>query len=411
MAVGNWSEAGLLTGFPVTPGLYNEIATHRNWGHLAWVSLGFRLWRGTIKYRIALAKTSFHGGQLTVVYQPWGYDDEPTSTRQCALNHRIIWDTAQSASLEFEVPYASPLPWTDVYYDNGNLYDYETNSCGRTGMITIFADTGPIISADAAGGGLVAPNVPYVIYCWSDDIEFAVPSLTTYSAGPASPFFQPQIGPWGNSTPAGELCGPPTSMYRANPISAVTNSSCVGESVPNLRLLTRRQEVIASVGDVPSATLRFNDLIQDAPIMRWLAPMYVFFTGGCRFTYVVSDDGSSGRSVLVTRLYRESPNFPVCAQIVNVNKGTVAMFDLPWQANVPFVATDMYMTDNPRNMTDSIKIQPLDVFGPGNLSPGYIFASGADDFTFGCLRAPPRTLTSTPILAPPYGEFAGVPNT
>lgn len=397
VAVGNWTSSGFITSLPIGPGIHNTIASYTHWSHLAWVSRFFRLWRGTINVRISLDKTAMHSGELIIVYQPWWWDDEQADANSYALNHRIIWDTNMSSSIEFKVPYSSPLPWTDVFYDDGNSPSSPgTNHCANTGVIYIYGQTAPVIPADV---GLNAA-VPYIIYTWSDDIEFAMPAMSDIVAPP----IDVEIGPWSDAAPNGETCDTPKYMYYASRPSPITNSSCVGEAIPNLRLLTRRLEKLKAIPDLTSTTISHKDLyISYAGLPRMIpeiARMYLHFSGGFRVALVGTTDGTFISYVRARRLFRNDANFPLAIQYHRTDRASVNTYDIPWQAPVPFTYIEPYAQDV---IPDYTMLDSLVLNTDGRtLADGDIFICGADDFTFGCLIAPPSTSSAKdPIQNPP----------
>lgn len=411
IAVGNWNGTGFLTKFPINPGVYNEISTHRWAGHMCYVSYGFRMWRGTIKYRIALSKTPFHGGQLTIVYQPGNVSTPAATSRDAPYNHKISWDTAQSASIEFSVPYCSCLPWSDVWYTNGNNPVDSHDDCDCTGSIWIYGETAPIVTSDATGNGLVVNNVPYVVYAWSDDIEFAIPCITNFLDMDPD-VFEPQIGPWGDAIAAGVECSAPVEMFPANPTSSVTNSSCVGESIPNLRLLTRKIQQLFTTSDVHAVKCTLNDVLRVNQYMRWLKHIYVYLTGGFRIAYAIGGNAANADVPLIaTRYYRNSDHFPVSAQIARAAKGSVQTFDVPYQSPVPFVAVNLIEKDEATvSVYDSLELKMMYSGSTTTIPTGNVFGCGADDFTFGCLRAPPSQLAANAIREPPAAYFVWDPD-
>ena len=380
LAVGNYNTAGFVTSWWVNPGAYCKIGSTSFFSHLAWTSLFFRMWRGTIKYRIALAKTAFHAGVLEVIYQP-GRLNQVTTVEEASLNHRWSWDISQSSSFEFEIPFSSPISWSDVRYQDANaVWAIPADPSFLTGCISIIAVTAPSVVTDDAGTSLVSDNIPYVVYTWSDDIEFAVPSLLHFSPDfvvgrqirGRRPKVEPQVGPWGDSVPDGVVCKAPTRLFRANPVSLVTNASCVGEVVPNLRSLTRRPEG----SNLSSDNFSWIDLFTSNDVVRALSYMYLYFSGGVR-GYL----GYSGGPVVATRLWRGASAFTISSQYLEFSGSHgLASVDLPWQAPIPF----FYISQVGAANLDTVQLD----------SSGFvdIYPAGADDFTFGMLIAPPSVV-------------------
>lgn len=152
---------------------------------LGFVASMFRYWRGTIKYRLTVAKTAFHTGRLRITYHPGVYGETPITPGGVNENaYNWILDLSVSSELEFEIPYIANVPWKECYvgrYDDTNAWRQERYS---TGTITITVLTQLRRASDS-----VANNCP--INMWvsgGDDISFAIPDFGSY--GIAAPTYR-----------------------------------------------------------------------------------------------------------------------------------------------------------------------------------------------------------------------------
>jgi hypothetical protein len=158
----------------VTPGLALGPATALSPTTLAFVASMFRYWRGSLKFRLTVAKTAFHSGRLRITYHPGVYQYSIAKTNQNAYNW--ILDLSVASELEFEIPYVANVPWKEVivtaFNDSVNL-DKEKFS---TGHITV-----DVLTPLRAATDTVATNCP--INMWisaGDDISFAIPDFGDY---------------------------------------------------------------------------------------------------------------------------------------------------------------------------------------------------------------------------------------
>jgi hypothetical protein len=261
---GNITEATTaISTITVNPGVYRTvIATNSaQFTPMGWVSTLFGMWRGTLKYRITLAKTVYHTGVMEITYRPGTSFSAGNDASVYYLLHRRIWDISQSSSFEFEIPYACGTNWSDVHH---NL---ASTSYGYRGAMNGVVGISMTTALHVSGGVTISSTVPYVVYVWSDDMEFAVPTTAfelpvvpgNYAALPpgtrriasgtrvepelpirSESEFVPQIGPWGDEAPIQGKCGEPSQMFPVTRWTHITNANCVGEAVPNLRALTHR---------------------------------------------------------------------------------------------------------------------------------------------------------------------------
>lgn len=137
---------------------------------LAYVAQFFRLWRGTLHFRITFSKTKFHGGRVMIGYVP-ELDDNITNTVPSLVvpipevasgspqpfSYSKIFDLRDGSVVEFEVPYVSHTPFTGVQSSTG-------------GISMIIMD--PLVVS-----GEVASTIDYMVEVKAgDDFEFACPA-------------------------------------------------------------------------------------------------------------------------------------------------------------------------------------------------------------------------------------------
>lgn len=143
---------------------------------LGFITSMFRYWRGTIKYRLAVAKTAFHTGRLRITYHPGVYGDRATVGVVNENAYNWILDLSVSSEIEFEIPYIANVPWKECYvgaYDDETAWRQERYS---PGSITVTVMTQLRRASDS-----VANNCPFNMWVsGGDDIAFAIPDFGSY---------------------------------------------------------------------------------------------------------------------------------------------------------------------------------------------------------------------------------------
>lgn len=122
---------------------------------LMYISSFFRLWRGTIHFRVTFAKTKFHGGRYMIYYDPSSTINnnradyttvegpEVASSLTQPYGYSKICDLKDDNVFEFSVPYVNEKPYTTFF--------------SRTGGLTITC-IDPLQSSAS-----VSPTVPFMV--------------------------------------------------------------------------------------------------------------------------------------------------------------------------------------------------------------------------------------------------------
>lgn len=143
----------------------------------AFIASMFRYWRGTLKYRLTVAKTAFHTGRLRITYHPGIYGAAATTAGVINENaYNWILDLSVSSELEFEIPYVSNVPWKECNIGVYNSSDFN-NEKYSTGTITV-----TVLTQLRRASDNVANNCP--VNMWisgGDDIAFAIPDFGKYA--------------------------------------------------------------------------------------------------------------------------------------------------------------------------------------------------------------------------------------
>lgn len=134
---------------------------------LMYISSFFRQWRGSLKFRITFSKTKLHGGRYMITYNPSIVSQaainnfggtvsgpEVVSSLQQPYGNSLIMDLKDGNVFEFNVPYASPVPYLNFVSSSGSLSIVCMDPLQATGTVTT--------------------TVPFVVeVCAGDDYELA----------------------------------------------------------------------------------------------------------------------------------------------------------------------------------------------------------------------------------------------
>lgn len=110
--------------------------------HLMFAASSFKQWRGSLKFRFTFAKTKMHAGRVMVAFNPYVTSVNNTTAMTAAtvvdvpvygnvgadpFGYSAIFDLKDGNVFEFEVPYVSPIPYSNLATTNGALAMYVVN--------------------------------------------------------------------------------------------------------------------------------------------------------------------------------------------------------------------------------------------------------------------------------------------
>jgi hypothetical protein len=174
---------------------------------LMYISSFFRLWRGSVKYRITFAKTKLHGGRYMITFQPYiqsqfeinnysGIIQGPESVgglRQ-PYGNSMIMDLKDGNVFEFTAPYSLEVPYINFVSAMGGISIVCMESLQATATVT--------------------NTVPFIVeVCGGDDFQ-----LADY----AGPYFPTNYG--GIIMQSGDLVSRSTSDPSASTVGEKINS-------------------------------------------------------------------------------------------------------------------------------------------------------------------------------------------
>jgi len=184
----DWTASSdTIASFWVNPCATNSVTvgtlTGYQCGLQTYVGSMFKFWRGTMRYRISVAKTAFHSGRLLISFHPGAVTTAVTFLDD--RSYSWILDLANSSDLSFEIPYVSQYPWSFtnvVQYDTANPSGPTTGSVIGSNNILSFPGLVRIRALNSLRNAGAASGTVQVL-CWvscGDDIEFSDPTFTNY---------------------------------------------------------------------------------------------------------------------------------------------------------------------------------------------------------------------------------------
>jgi len=287
----DWDASALsdeiITSFRVMPSLVYKDGLALHHTPLSFIAQMFRFWRGSIKYRIAIAKTRFHSGSLEISYSS-GIAALPISSEQRAAKcYRHIWNVNEMSSFEFEVPYSAATIWTPILYKEYTGEEIVPDPSITAGVITIRV-INPLVSA----GSAATDHVELLVYtAGGSDIEFSVPTLPSLgTVGISYPVASPEVGGgvYQDDETEGLESGGTVPLFPASPLSDIGTVACVGERVDNLRLLTRRfpsntfERVPVNYTGGKFIQVSTADMFLASSFLERLSNAFAFASGGFR---------------------------------------------------------------------------------------------------------------------------------
>jgi len=373
----------------VNPGLcVIDIATAPPtylWTPLAFASSFFQLWRGSIVYRFAAAKTKFHAGIIEIVWKIGSSTTAPVTDQEAANCYRVVWNLAESSSFQFTVPYISCLQWGMCRrLSIGSAYNFNTE---QTGNLFVRVVT-PLISA----GELVTDSINILVYTsGGSDIEFAVPMHPVVVGDPApEPVFKAEGrsgGVYQSDITQGVEEVETKMMAPANPLSPMGRITTIGEEIFNFRSLTRRfcdEGEMVTIGPT-GKTFLTRELWSSHRAVRRLQRSFSFYTGSWRLEFVSLTFGDTGHPYKRNGVFRartiiqgmQTAGAPETYQQVSIGKSLI--FSVPYHELTPYLPSEMLSNDT----TTAVPNIQFVAYCPLGDEDFLVRTAAGDDFTFG----------------------------
>jgi len=408
---------------------------------VGYVASAFDLWRGSMKYKIQVAKTAYHSGRLRISYVPGGN----TESDDYDYDHGYSWilDLRTSNEIEFEVPFTSAVPWlsTDQASDD--------NKSRTAGGILAISVLNPLV-APSTVSSTVEINV------WlagGSDFELARPTMNKWLPIRLAPVMSAQVNE-DDQTKGFNDFGDAAAMFGMGKMSMVEAAAlCVGEKVLNLRTLCKRSNVKYAGNilqpnvqiNIPASSLGVITQIDQQPVGQLMVPveyfsyLYRFFRGGFNFkimtrsaSYPFSQGGikiveAENAQIRSTSVLRKIPTFSATTQLLGTNfipydcgaftHTTQTHLNFAHEIKAPyFTNTQMqpiYGPDFPVASGTNFDLPALNnnevliayesgalTIPDGNARRARIevFKAASDDFQFGWVVGPPRIAPYTGVI-------------
>lgn len=318
---------------------------------MAWITMPFKYWSGTINYRIQIVASAYHRGRLKVTYEPYGAANAPTEYNT-AYTHIIDLDDCRD--YEFSVSWAQATAYctlADVREDytsvpitpfnvgkyNGKIYVSVVNQLSAPSnlaniQVNIYASAGE----DLEVMGTIAPDM----VDYDGGSEDKLTPYQTYASAAASPpallaneeAVIPIVQPQGRDELAAEnamnrLVGQPNS-------SVMESKSAVfhGEVFTSIRPLLKRYDALESAtfqstltsfqralvkytlyrpmypaagGSVRTGAGSYATLndynFYHTPLVVYYGSGFAGYRGGMRYKHLIIDDAFSSSIVKINR--------------------------------------------------------------------------------------------------------------
>lgn len=132
---------------------------------LAYTSTMFAFWRGTIRYRVSVAKTSYHSGRLRLSFIPVVKNQTVPTGNALSNAYSVIWDLRESSDITVDVPFVYPLDMAPI---TGMTDINSTQASLSTGFFEITV-LNPLRASET-----VFDTVSCNVWISSPDMQFAV---------------------------------------------------------------------------------------------------------------------------------------------------------------------------------------------------------------------------------------------
>lgn len=194
---------------------------------LAFATLPFRYWRGSLKFRFQVVASAFHKGRLRIVYDP--YVLQSASVGEYNVNYSYVVDIAEEKDFTLTFGWGQPLTWRpvsnlpDTYYPygvDGGIVPLDASVCASNGALSVIVVNELTVpnSVDAH------PIYINVFVSAGDDFEVCVPNCENINELSYSAF----------STGPGLLEDPPKEEFQsqAGDDSVVDTGDLANNSIP-----------------------------------------------------------------------------------------------------------------------------------------------------------------------------------
>lgn len=298
----------------VSPSMYDFSGSSFYTTALAFASLPFRSWRGTIKYRFQIVASQYHKGRLLFQYDPVFVNPNGETN---VMYSRVV-DLEKERDFTIDIAWGVPAAYLPILGLGARQYSstiFATSDPYSNGVLAVFV-LNNLNSPNSTVNNDISINV-FASAC--DDIDFVEPSASAIRALA-----------WTTQSDEIELENAPTSQ-----VSDECMSKCIdlpdihsvfyGEAFPSFRALLKRYNFHSSFTSPTTAIGRYTWVLNtpDFPaprgvvsgggmnnaglanysvttLLNYLSPAFLCQRGGIRYKYIVHEDASPTASSMYT---------------------------------------------------------------------------------------------------------------
>jgi hypothetical protein len=353
-----------------------------------YISQLFRLWRGTVCFKISLAKTPFHNGRLLLSFDPSNNIVDTPITR-IGKAYTTILDLSENSSVIIKIPFLSKFDYlnTNVPDSTSTHYPLDFLSFGTFSIGAL---------APLLGPETVADSVDIVVWKWFEDLELAQPSgIVTYALGDSTSS-EVQINIMNRDEE--------NVIVFNNPIRDTSldhPQNCIGEKTTNLRSMLRMHRRVYSVSNNSQIT-PFRDIAGggtsftyfNSDYVTYLARMYRFFRGGFSVK-LYGNSGTSLKTILQRRLQQPSPFYNKNSEMTPTHRTNPSLNPFH-EIRIPFYSqTYRRVINNEYLNATSLDYTFPEVHVESDSSASYdLYVAGDDNLSYGWLIGPPMIALS-----------------
>lgn len=222
------------TKAPYAPGRYIQQNTY-----LSYLSNFFKYYRGSIRYHVRIVKTAFHSGRIRVFVVPGATVETPIESIDFNKVHSVVYDIRDTTTFDIEVPYKWNTPWKAVNGVFRELAKAPQNLTPNRPTAMVYVQ---VVNA-LRNPSTAADTIDFVVETSAaDDFQFAVPMVneavrlipseeSLRAEFPIRPAPTPSSGP----AHAGDQI-----LDNAGGEQIVANKIAIGEVVTGWRTLLKR---------------------------------------------------------------------------------------------------------------------------------------------------------------------------
>lgn len=286
----------------------------------------FKLYRGSLKVCIKMAKTTLHSGRLMFVYTPKPGTVATPTLASSAYAYRHVVDIRDGNTIDLSLPFMSEFGYLPIDEAYGTLDIFILNELKAPPSASQVIDL-------------------MVWVCGDKDFEYAVPAGANSLMTPVIP----QSGKM-ESTVSGAttLVDSAIGSSKAKIQGTEHAESCIGEVFTSALSLLKRSSRLFNRSNITSSSIQVRPMIASVASFdgtsdlsptaggdyySYLAPMYCFYRGSFRFTCF--DQGFDSDFAATLDPYPNTSTSRIVSSPAGILQGSLALVDWTTTASGP----------------------------------------------------------------------------